>query len=619
MPDQLHTVEQAGAVGYVSPSDKRGFEVSPQAWTGMNSVRMDEGGVEPAWGYLPDPLVLPDDSHSLDYMSNRAQDENAYIVGSNAAIYAVNVAVGGEILESRNIGLVYTGDYDNGEVWVTTEKDGHLVMTNGKDKPQMVLRDEIASLAAVDLSGFATPPVVVGQPAYETCKTIIAFNGFLVAGNIKFADADDHPDMIAWSVQSDTGYLPASWDYTADGTLAGNSSMPSNYGAIIALEELRGDLMIYCERGAYRMQFTGGQYVFRISSAFDTVGSINPRATCSNKGNNVIVSRTDVLRSDGQYPVSIANGTVRHELFDQVSPLNAHKIQVIEYPERSEIIILCPDKQDDLWSGKVLAWNWSTETWSIRHGLLNRCMNNLPKLISAIDPNNPIANKPYDGVYRWGEGITDGVTEPPIEEQFDDVTDTIPSTPGSDTILPEYANDLDNYDLMGDITYGTLLADEGALYLFGIATQAQASFPTEQVEGAPTNLFQFDWLQHSYQYNPLLHEHPFVERRGINLVNDESVQIALAIYPRIEGTGKVKVFIGVVDYIGGHATDIRWDPPVIFDPAIDYRVTCRAAGRRHAIRFEAVEKLDRDGNPLNTYENFRLTGYDIEFRQTGRR
>ena len=93
------------------------------------------------------------------------------------------------------------------------------------------------------------------------------------------------------------------------------------------MEELRDELMIYCERGAYRMQWVGGQYVFRIVAAFDTVGALNPRATCSNKGMNIIVSNTDILRSDGQYPVSIANGTVRRELFDQISPQNAHKVQ----------------------------------------------------------------------------------------------------------------------------------------------------------------------------------------------------------------------------------------------------------------------------------------------------
>ena len=715
---ELHVVDNAGSVGFVSPSDRRGFELHPQAWTGMNSVRTDEGGIEPAWGYAGTGIPLLDNANSLDYMSNSTSDENWYVVGSDATIDIHYVETDTGVYTARNIGSGYFGTYATGDVWVTAVKDGHLVMTNGIDRPQMILQAERAAVVAAELTGFAAAPSL-GQDNYVACKTIIAFRGFLVAGNITFANDGRKPQMVAWSDRTDTGTLPDSWDYADPATLAGNVTLPADYGDIVALQEIRDELMIYCERGAYRMQWVGGQYVFRIVAAYDTVGCINPRALCSNKGTNILVTFTDIVRTDGQYPVSIANGTVRKELFDQLAPGNSHKIQVIEYPKKSEIVIICPDKQDDLWCGKQLVWNWSTETWMVRHGLLMRCMANVPKLVSAIDPENIEANSSYDEIWRSAQvpPITDGTTEPPEDEQLQlvsaiqfvaeyqyvrekgetrdgrivhekinsslyvmkisktdytgtdrsadlanlDVGSTISASPPNETLVwtidviedmgtwvyvqvspPEtsqYASWLgdftfdippaweipvnpidqaqDNYAAVTS-TYGTQLADEGVLYMFGIATAPEEFFPTIAAAENASSLWEFDPLQNSYALNADLWLAPYVERRGINLTNDETVQIITALYPKMEGSGAVDVYIGAVDYIGGQPADIRWDPPIRFTPEGMYRVTCRVAGRRHAVRFQAV-KNESVEEGVNTYASFRLTGYDIQYNQTGRR
>lgn len=607
---EVHVVDQAGSVGFVSPSDRRGFELHPQAWTSMNAVRMDEGAVEPAWGYDGGVLALEDHAHALDFMTSLDGAENYYIIADQEDIHAVWVNASSGVLSKKSIGTGYTGVYDSGNVWVTTFKDGHLVLTNGKNAPQMVLRDDISTLAAAPLTGFTDAPIIGGQPAYTHCGTIISFNGFLVAGNIGFSGTENKPNAVAWSDRSDTGAIPASWDYSDNTTLAGYTTLPSDYGAVVALEEIRDELMVYCERGAYRMQFVGGQYVFRIVPAFDTVGAVGPRAVCSNKGTNIIVSHTDIVRSDGQYPVSIANGTVRKELFDQLSPANSHKVQVVEYPAKSEILIICPDKAEDEWCGKVLAWNWITETWAVRHGLLMRCLANVPKLVSSLDPENWHAQQSYDEIYRWGRGITDGTTTPPSDEQLNDVTGEIVSTPEDQP--------LDNYDLM-QATFGSLLADEGALYMFGIATEPDDDHPSEPVDALSNSLWQFDGGQLAYAHSVPPWERPTIERRGINLTNDESVQIVTAVYPKMEGSGNINVFIGAVDYIGGRPSAIRWDGPVTFNPEKDYRVTCRVVGRRHAIKFEAVPEVDENGASLRKYQNFRLAGYDIEYSQAGRR
>lgn len=614
---EVAVVDQAGSVGFVSPSDRRGFELNPQAWTDMNAVRMDEGGVEPGWGYAQFLNVpLTDDAHSLDYMSNTLSDKNFYVVGKDESIEIYYVSVDTGVYTQKKIGPasgIYNGVYDSGDVWTTCHKDGHMVMTNGRDRPQMILQTVLGydDAEAVPLAGFDTPPSL-GQDNYIACKTIIAFRGFLVAGGMTFSSSHA-PQMVAWSDRTDTGTLPNSWDYADPATLAGNVTLPADYGDVIALKELRDELMIYCERGAYRMQWVGGQYVFRIVPAYDVVGAINPRSVCTVKGSHIIVTYSDIVRTDGQYPESIANGTVRKELFDQLSPDNHHKIQLIAYPKKSEVLIICPDKQDDKWCGKVLVWNWTTGVWAVRHGLLMRCMANMPKLISAIDPENKAANVSYDEFWRSTQDppITDGTTEPPPGEQLPDGGDNIDDLPQNQPI--------DNYSQMAE-TYGTLLADEGTLYMFGIATKPEEYYPSQALENE-NSLWQFDALQLQYHYTSDLWKAPFVERRGINLTNDETVQVITAIYPKMEGPGRVLVYVGAVDFIGGQPADIRWDPAILFDPTISYRITCRTAGRRHAIKFEAIRSgaVDDQGNELNIYTPFRLTGYDIEYAQSGRR
>ena len=507
-------VDNAGGVGFVSPLDKRGFELNPQAWTSMNSVRMDEGAVEPAWGYRPSGIGLGGSAHAMEFMSNQVGDDNYYIIASDAKIEMVYVATDTGIYtkEEVSVSSPYTGNYEtSGDTWVTTKKDGHMVLTNGKDRPQQILSADIVSVLAEDLAGFDTQPVILSQDNYVACRTIIAFSGFLVAGWITFGNDGLQSNMIAWSDRSDTGSLPSSWDYSDTSTLAGNTTMPADYGAIVALEKIRDELMIYCERGAFRMQFTGGQYVFRIVPAYDTVGALNPRATCSHKGANIVVSYTDIVRTDGQYPESICNGTVRKELFDQLSPQNSHFVQVIEYPRKSEIIVICPNKQDDKWCGKVLAWSWITNTWTVRHGLLLRGMNTLPKLVSAIDPTNTHANSTYDDIYRSGhEPIAPG-TIPPLEEYI--VTD--PLDPNYETAYPKLDMDMlkdkpiDNYSLV-NATFGTQLADEGRQFIFGIATPAEEFFPSQPINGSNSDIYQYEGALTYFGQNPAVWLSPYV-------------------------------------------------------------------------------------------------------------
>jgi len=355
--------------------------------------------------------------------------------------------------------------------------------------------------------------------------------------------------------------------------------------------------------------------------------------------------------------------------------------------------------------------------------MLMRCLANVPKLVSSIDPENHLANSTYDEIYRWGKGIVDGTTLPPVDETLQTIPAeqfvadylyvkasqlssphagwiihskikssryslmihhldyngadrsadlaklavgcTITVTPFADTTvwtvdvierhddwvyveasppgfityagyykdtftfdipatdkivsLPSGEDvELEQYDLI-NATFGTLLADEGVLYMYGIGTIPNDEHPEVPEMSAENSLWQFDSGMLIYPYAPSKDKAPYIERRGINLTNDESMQIVTAVYPKMEGVGDVMVHVGAVDHIGGPVTAIRWDKAVKFNPEKDYRVTVRVAGRRHAIKFSAVAAPSAEGLIQNRFQNFRLAGYDIEFSQVGRR
>ncbi len=91
-------------------------------------------------------------------------------------------------------------------------------------------------------------------------------------------------------------------------------------------------------------------------------------------------------------------------------------------------------------------------------------------------------------------------------------------------------------------------------------------------------------------------------RSGIALGGDYNTQMAISVYPRLTGESDVLIALGHQDQIDG---PVQWAQFQSFTPKVDYEIKSRANGRRHAIWFLG--------------KGFTLEGFDIEYREVGRR
>lgn len=96
----------------------------------------------------------------------------------------------------------------------------------------------------------------------------------------------------------------------------------------------------------------------------------------------------------------------------------------------------------------------------------------------------------------------------------------------------------------------------------------------------------------------------YVERTGVHLGTPD-VKSVSAVYPRIDGTGAVNVYVGaeMVPNAG-----VAWEGPYAFTPGTDKKIDCRVTGRYLAVKFQS-----------NSNASWELDSYDIEYTQAGQR
>jgi hypothetical protein len=96
-----------------------------------------------------------------------------------------------------------------------------------------------------------------------------------------------------------------------------------------------------------------------------------------------------------------------------------------------------------------------------------------------------------------------------------------------------------------------------------------------------------------------------IERTDIPVGGHENVTTITRVYPQVEGTFPINVWVGGQDRAGG---DVRWNGPVEFIPGKTRKIDIKVTGALHAIKMEAAAE-----------GNFNITGLDVEYMPAGRR
>lgn len=341
-------IPQSGAVGV--NKDLSAHELPPNAWTDAQNIRFLDGSAYQFYG------------HGEVYNSPSFAPQ--YVLPCNVAggRYWVYATAGKTFALTNSAGVSVHTDITHltARAGVVNQWTGALLsgipILNAGDASSVPMSWNLnLGTKFVDLANW---------PANTYCKALRAFRNYLVALNVTKAGAN-YPFMVKWSHPADPGSVPVSWD-PADATKdAGEADIADGYDAIIDGLQLRDSFMIYKESSIWRMDFTGGPYVFRFSKVFGTSGAMNRNCIVEVDGYHVVLTGSDVIVHDGVTATSVLDKATRRFLLQNIDVDSSSKCFVFKNPFFNEVFICYPSIGSAV-CDKALVWNHKDRTVSFR-------------------------------------------------------------------------------------------------------------------------------------------------------------------------------------------------------------------------------------------------------------
>jgi hypothetical protein len=171
--------------------------------------------------------------------------------------------------------------------------------------------------------------------------------------------------MVKWSHPADPGGLPSSWDQTDSTKQAGETDLAEGYDAIIDGLQLRDSFMIYKENSVWRMDFIGGNYIFKFSKVLGKSGAMNRNCIADIDGYHVVLTNSDIIIHDGNTATSVLDKATRRWLFQNIDVDNYSKAFTFVNPFFNEVYICYPQIGSSI-CDKAIVYNYKDKTVSAR-------------------------------------------------------------------------------------------------------------------------------------------------------------------------------------------------------------------------------------------------------------
>tara|TARA_R110002167_G_scaffold34195_3_gene109205 strand:+ start:164 stop:1744 length:1581 start_codon:yes stop_codon:yes gene_type:complete len=374
-------------------------------------------------------------------------------------------------------------------------------------------------------------------PSTLRCKAIVPFRNHLIAMNLTDSGTAK-PFTVRWSDAIPSGAATNganTWNTGSTASESGEATIGGTKGVILNALPLGNELLIYKEDSIHSLNYVGGTFTFNLREKFKDVGLFSRDAVVDiGDGRHVFMSTNDVVVTNGQSVVSIVDDKVKTFLFSQIDSTYYYKTFMVNNRIQNEIWICYPQT-------------------NATNGLPNRAL-----VWNYKDNTWSIRDLP--SVNYIGRGFVD----PDLTNTWSAATNTWENStlawtqqlynPSIDSLLMCFPSD-------SAANSRFFLADSGTTF-------AGATFVTT------------------------------LERIGLHAGRTDSIKAVSRIYPRISGTGYVKISVGaeLEPYAG-----VTYADPVEFNIGVDSKIDCRVRGRYIAIKFEH-----------DTDTSFSLSGYAIE-------
>ncbi len=344
----LIKIKNVGSIGV--NKDLSAHELPTHAWTDASNIRFLDGYAHQFYGHSE---VYNSPSYVPQHIAAVTISGAKYWIYTTAAkAFAVTNSGGSAVHTDITHVTARTGVVNQ---WTSTVLSGIPIFNTGDTSTVPMSWDLNLTNKFVNLANW---------PANTYCKALRTYKNYLIALNVTKAGVSK-PFMVKWSHPADPGAVPSSWDET-DGTKdAGESDIAEGQDAIVDGMQLRDSFMIYKEQSIWRMDYVGGQYVFRFTKVLGNSGALNRNCIVDVDGFHYVLTSSDIIVHDGQNATSVLDKQTRRFLFQDIDKDNSGKAFVFKNPFFNEVF-LCYPKSGSSICDKAVVWNYIDKTITFR-------------------------------------------------------------------------------------------------------------------------------------------------------------------------------------------------------------------------------------------------------------
>lgn len=341
-------VGQVGAIG--TNKDLSAHDLPNNAWTDVQNIRFLDGM---ASQFLGHGEVYNSPSYVPQYVMPVTISGVRYWIYTTASkTFCVTITGGAAVHTDITHATPRTGVVNQ---WTGTSLSGIPILNVGDTSKVPMSWDLNTAHKFVDMANW---------PANTYCKSLRAYKNYLVALNIT-KGSTNYPFMVKWSSPADPGAVPATWDQTDATNDAGELDLAQGGDIVVDGLQLRDTFMIYKESSCWRMDFTGGPYVFRFSKVLGTSGAMNRNCIVECDGFHVMLTGSDVVAHDGQAPTSVLDKQTRRYLFQNIDVNGSSLCFVFKNPFFNEVFVCYPSIGSTV-CDRAMVWNYRDRTVSFR-------------------------------------------------------------------------------------------------------------------------------------------------------------------------------------------------------------------------------------------------------------
>lgn len=341
-------VSGVGAIGV--NKDLSSAELPSHAWTDASNVRFLDGYASQFYGHgqvYGTPSATPQHVVPVTIAGARY-----WIYATAAGTYCVTITSGAAVHTDLTHATPRAGVVNQ---WTSTVLSGIPILNVGDTSKVPMYWDLNTANNFVDLPNW---------PANTYCKSLRTFKNSLVALNVT-KTTTNYPYLVLWSHPADPGSLPASWDITDATKDAGELDLAEGGDAIMDGLQLRDSFVIYKEASVWRMDYTGGPFVYRFSKVLGISGALNRNCIVEIDGQHLVLTGSDVMVHDGQQANSVLDKATRRWLFQNIDIDYVHLCFVAKNPYFNEVFI-CYPAIGATSCNQAMLWNYKDNTVSFR-------------------------------------------------------------------------------------------------------------------------------------------------------------------------------------------------------------------------------------------------------------